>query len=449
MKSNNSQGGTEFNANQQRAPGGATQRKKAGRHSPATVQLRSVEPWPEPVDGAWLLDALVRELERFLVFPKWAAATIALWILHTYAFRLREVTTYMGIESPERECGKSTLVTVLSKFVDRAAISSNISPSAFFHVIEELQPTLFIDESDTNLRGKHDLLGILNAGYTKATAFVWRMAYDRAPEEDDGQEAETGAGKSGRAVRFSCWCPKAIASIGHLPSTLASRCIVFQMQRKMEQELCERLKALDGTDLQRMCVRFVLDHGVEIAKAEPEIPVGLSNRAADIWEPLFVLGDLAGGHWPVTARQAAIGLTARSQEESPVGALLLDIYMSFVGQNRERMFSREVVQALMAYEGRPWVDLTRGKLMSEQWLAKQLAPYGIKPKNMRIGDALAKGYVLADLMETFRRYIPKSALERLKAEVAERRALLDETEGKEVKPPQEGTEGWTGAGDGI
>jgi Protein of unknown function (DUF3631) len=302
MNSNKNQGGS--NANQTGASGGAKQKGRARWHSPATVELRSVEPWPEPVDGAWLLDALMKELERFMIFPKWAAATLALWILHTYAFRLRDVTTYIGIESPVRECGKSTLVTVLSKFVDRAAISSNISSSAFFHVIEELQPTLFIDESDRNLRGKHDLLGILNAGYTKATAFVWRMAYGQAPEEEDGEEAEAGSGKSGRAVRFSCWCPKAIASIGHLPATLASRCIVFQMQRKLDQELCERLKALDGTDLQRMCVRFVLDREMEIAKAAPIIPVGLSNRAADIWEPLLVLSDLAGG---ALARDRAAG----------------------------------------------------------------------------------------------------------------------------------------------
>jgi len=34
-----------------------------------------------------------------VVVSKWAAVTFALWILHTYAFRLRDVTTYMGIES--------------------------------------------------------------------------------------------------------------------------------------------------------------------------------------------------------------------------------------------------------------------------------------------------------------------------------------------------------------
>jgi hypothetical protein len=159
------------------------------RHLPQSVDFAAVQPWPEAVDGEELLDGLVGELQRFVVFSKWVAETFALWIVHTYAFRLREVTSYIGIESPEKECGKSTLLTVLSHFVDRAAVSSNISSSAFFRAIEELQPTLLIDEADTNLRGKDDLTGILNSGYTKRTAFVWRMCYDGATgrETEDGQ----------------------------------------------------------------------------------------------------------------------------------------------------------------------------------------------------------------------------------------------------------------------
>ena len=138
--------------------------------------LAPVEPWPAAVNGAAVLDALLRELQRFVVFPKWAAELLALWILHTYAFVLRSVTTYIAIESPEKECGKSTLLTVLSRFVYRPVVSSNISSSAFFRVIEELQPTFLIDEADTNLRGREELRGILNAGYYRPTAFVWRVA---------------------------------------------------------------------------------------------------------------------------------------------------------------------------------------------------------------------------------------------------------------------------------
>src|SRR5207247_10372067 len=120
-----------------------------------------------------------------------------LWILQTFWFWLRDVTDYIGSEAPERECGKSALVTVLSHFVNRAAVSSNISSSAFFRAIEELQPTLLIDEADTNLRGKGELRGILNSGYTKPTAFVWRICYDPAPEpEGIAEGTQRGAGAS-------------------------------------------------------------------------------------------------------------------------------------------------------------------------------------------------------------------------------------------------------------
>src|SRR5258705_6312499 len=178
-------------------------------HSPSSVELPMVEPWPEAVDGKDLLDKLMTELQRFVVFPKWAAVTFALWILHTFAFRLRDVTTYIGIESPEKECGKSTLLTVLSRFVNRAAVSSNISSSAFFRAIEELEPTLLIDEADTNLRGKVDLTGILNSVYTKPTAFVWRMCYDAVPERD-GEGGAAVSGSAGRGARVSWRGSKAV-----------------------------------------------------------------------------------------------------------------------------------------------------------------------------------------------------------------------------------------------
>jgi len=128
-----------------------------------------VDPWPEPVDGNVLLDELAALLRRFVILPQWAAETVALWILHTYAFQLRDVCTYLGIESPEKRCGKTTLLSVLSELVSRPVVAANISPPAFFRVIEEMQPTLLIDETDTFLRRNDELGGILNAGYKTTT----------------------------------------------------------------------------------------------------------------------------------------------------------------------------------------------------------------------------------------------------------------------------------------
>src|SRR2546427_12607782 len=120
-----------------------------------------------------------------------------------------------------------------------------------------------------------------------------------------------------------------MAAIGRLPETLADRCIVIRMQRKTAKEECERLRNLETTALRRQCARFALDNSERIASAKPEIPAGLNDRAADVWEPLLALAELAGGDWPERARQAAAGLTASAEENSPMGALLLHIFGGF------------------------------------------------------------------------------------------------------------------------
>src|SRR5580765_748757 len=169
-------------------------------------------PSSSPSSASLLLDELVRVLNRFVILPKWAPETLALWTLHTYAFQLRDVSTYIGLESPEKRCGKTTLLTVLSELVNRPVVAANISSPAFFRVIEEVRPTLLIDEADTLLQGNDELRGILNSGYTRKTAYVVRVANQPgrmmgvSGEARDAQERSAGSGT--RLARFSCWCPK-------------------------------------------------------------------------------------------------------------------------------------------------------------------------------------------------------------------------------------------------
>jgi hypothetical protein len=402
-----------------------------------------IEPWPEPVNGKELLDELEGLYKRFTVLPMWSAEALALWTPHTYAYHLRDVTTYIGIESPEKRCGKTTLLTVICGLVNRPVVASNISSPAFFRVIEEKAPTLLIDEADTVLHRNKELRGILNSGYARKTAYVIRAARQKARDE----VRESGNGRPGkrarresRLARFSCWCPKAIATIKHLPETLADRCIVIEMQRKNPQEQCERLRNLNGVELRRKCARFAADHAEEIARAQPEIPADLNDRAADIWEPLFVLADIAGGDWPERARRAAVALTAKAQEESPIVSLMLDLLVIFVQQGSEsggvgprggkRIFSRDIVADLNRYPNRPWVALRKGKEVTELWLAQQLRPYGLRPKTMWIGDTAAKGYLEDEFLEAVRRYVPRSAAQ---AFIDDQRAGMKRPEG-EVGP---------------
>src|SRR6266516_3219483 len=76
------------------------------------LALPPVEPWPEPVDGAQLLDDILLKISGSVVLPRWAPETLTLWVPHTFGFQYRDITTYIGLESPEHRCGKSTLITI-------------------------------------------------------------------------------------------------------------------------------------------------------------------------------------------------------------------------------------------------------------------------------------------------------------------------------------------------
>jgi hypothetical protein len=208
-----------------------------------------------------------------------------------------------------------------------------------------------------------------------------------------------------------------MAAIGRLPDTLADRCIVIRMQRKSGQESCERLRKLEAGPLKRRCARFALDHAEAIATARPEIPPELHDRAADIWEPLLVLADLAGGEWPKLARLAAVKLSANSEENNPMGSLLLDIFMILATTGGDRVFSRTLVLGLNQTPDRPWAEMRKGKPVTELWLAQRLRPYGIRPRAIWIDGTQAKGYLHDDFKELSRRYIPRSELEALRDEL--------------------------------
>ena len=398
-----------------------------GKPVDGSFVVADVEPWGEAVDGDLLLQELARTLRRFVVLPKWGPEALALWVVHTYAYDLRGVSTYVGVESPEKRCGKTTLLSVLSELVSRPVVAANISSPAFFRVIEEARPTLLIDEADTWLQGNEMLRGILNSGYTRKTAFVVRVAQWARKANADGEGKEDTGGRM-RLARYSCWCPKVMASIGKLPDTLADRCILIRMQRKTGGDDCERLRSLEASALRRQCAKFVLDHAKQITEARPELPRGLNDRAGDIWEPLLALADLAGGGWPEWARTAALELTTTVQETNPIGTLLLDIFVMFKLEEVERMTSREVVAELNLLVDRPWSELRPGRRITEHWLAHQLRPYGLQPRTLWIDEKTVRGYLLEEIVAASRRYARRQDLEEAVANATLRRASCEVAE---------------------
>src|ERR1700745_1735426 len=79
------------------------------------LELPEIKPWPGAVNGSELLDQIVGCLREYLVLPSGSAEITALWVLHTHVFDCFMITPRLAITSPEKGCGKTTLLDVINQ----------------------------------------------------------------------------------------------------------------------------------------------------------------------------------------------------------------------------------------------------------------------------------------------------------------------------------------------
>jgi hypothetical protein len=403
--------------------------------------FNSVPPCPEPVQAAGLLAEIESVIKNHVVLPDPAAAALAVWVLHTYTFELREAVAYVVIESPEKRCGKTTLIAVLAALARKPLIASNITAGALFRAIDSCRPTLFIDEADTFLAGNGTLRGMINSGNTWRTAYVLRLARGKPngpplahpPGVPPGSDSAVGSGGEPGLKRYSCWCPKVIALIGKAPDTIADRSIVVKMSRKLTTETCAPLTGLKTAEIKAKCARFALDEGPAIARHEKIRGDGLNDRAADTFDPLYVIARLAGGEWEGKLHAAALALTAAADSENAATELLLDIVSVFLETGREKIFSRDL--AGIFRDGRDGLRslALKGSAFDEYAISKLLRPYGVRPATIRIGTEVNKGYASVDFREALKHYVSGPEIDVRKKELHRRLELRAEAQAETDK----------------
>src|SRR5262249_18985426 len=93
------------------------------------------------------------------------------------------------------------------------------------------------------------------------------------------------------------------------------------MRRRAPDETIEafrrRVHAPQGEALCRRRAGWAATILDEATKARPDMPAGVEDRNADMWEPLLAVADIAGGSWPGRARAAAVALVAVAREVEP------------------------------------------------------------------------------------------------------------------------------------
>jgi putative DNA primase/helicase len=361
----------------------------SGQGRPVTVA--EVVPWHEPVDGDRLATMLSCAIRSHVSMSDAAADAVALWCLHTWCFDTFHITPRLAVYSPTRGCGKTTLLSTVSRLVLRPKLAISISPAAMFRTVEAVQPTLLIDELRKFLERDSEMHGLLNAGHAKGMT-VLRVLGDK-------QELR----------EFSCFAPVAFGTLGRAPDDLEDRSIVIRLQRKRADDAVTpfrdgRTQHLDV--LARQCARWCGDNAEAIADAadESETP-GLSNRTADNWRPLFAIAAVIGGEWPARCAEAAAVLESTRDDDSTGTMLLADIRDAFEAEKTDKLPSDTIIERLMAMDCRPWPEFSAGKPLTQNKLARLLKPFGVAPKNVRAGERVVKGYELSDFADRFERYL--------------------------------------------
>jgi hypothetical protein len=249
-----------------------------------------------------------------------------------------------------------------------------------------------IDEVDSFLRENEDARGILNSGFTRASAYIVRCV-----------------GDNHEATRFSTWSPKSLCGIGKLSATLADRSIPLRLRRKSAGETVANYMHIPQAEtepLRSRIARWADDNRESIRQSRPPLIASLHDRAQDCWEPLQAIAIAAGGDWPAHARAAALALHGAEDDVPSIGAeLLQDIKAIFDERDVKRIGSVELLIALNDDSEAPWVTWSRGRPMTGRQLAKKLEDFGIRAATMRYAGERFRGYERRDFDDAFSRYL--------------------------------------------
>ena len=356
------------------------------------------ELYAEPVlDIALIVSLIYQILDDHIACTDAVKVAVTLWILMTWLIPASHILPIAWINAPEKRCGKSTLLTLMSRMSKRSLSTSNITGSALFRSIESYKPTLFIDEIDTFINDNEGIRGVLNAGHSRDNPYIIRCV-----------------GDDNEPVPFNVFGAKAISGIGRIPDTLIDRSISLTLRRKMRNETKKRVRDLPASVtnlIQSKLARWADDSMTAIKAAKPVLPPYINDRAQDNWEILIKIAMILGDDWLEKAHRACIEISGSdSDEPSSNEQLLSDIRTVFSLNQTNRLLSRDLLTELCRDLEMSWSTYNEGKTITLRQIAKKLSAFRISSRDLRAFDingneVRGKGYDVIDFQDAFSRYL--------------------------------------------
>lgn len=354
-----------------------------------------------PNGGADILTAVRKEIEKFCVLPsEHALVAVTLWVAYTHLIMSFEFAPRLFVRSATKRSGKSRLLEIIAELVHRPLQTVNATVAYVFRSITEGDPpTLIFDEADTVFgptkvkeANNEDLRALLNAGFRK------------------GNNVGRTVGPMHVPTDFPVFAPAAIGGIGRLPDTVEDRAVIIHMKRRKATEPVTKFRITRDTpglnDLRDKLASWAAE-----VKGQLDVPADMpvDDRAADVWEPLVSIADLAGGEWPILARKAArilSGENADDDADSETIQLLADVRTVFASLPGVTFLkSQALCEALRNLEESPWDEMQLTPTKLGQRLGS--STYHIKSRKRQGGsEGRARGYHEKDFEDAFARHLP-------------------------------------------
>jgi hypothetical protein len=321
---------------------------------------------------------------------------MTLWVAFCYSIPEFDFAPRLCFWSPEKRCGKSLALEVVSHLLPNTLATSSISSASLFRILDRDETkVIFIDESDTVFGRNGDkekaetLRQLLNASFKRGQVVIRCEPPKYEPKE------------------FVIFAPVALAGIGTtaIPETVADRALMIEMRRMLPNE---RILEFESDEVEKYFApisekleEFARGSESRYRGLRPELPRDkLNPRARDLWKPLYKVAECAGEAWLEKAYKASLALSAGEsdpEEQSLKLRLLSDTRDIFFG---EQLSSKDLCQRLRDLEESPWAYREN---FNPNFVARLLKDYGIKPKPFSGGKI--RGYTRKSFEDAWSRYL--------------------------------------------
>lgn len=344
-------------------------------------------PDTEKSETSQVLDRVVSILDDYIAFPdNESRDAVALWVMHSWVYHAFENTPRLSVASSEPGSGKTRVLEIIKEMSPNPFMAVSVTPAVVFRKIDQSALiTVLIDEVDTifgrsgSASSHRELQGVLNSGYRKGSVVPRTVGTESVKD-------------------FRVFAPVAMSGLGNLPDALGTRSIHIKMKRaggtrnikplrmRFAEPVFNRLKVSLGA--------WARNYIEALSMSLPDLPDGVVDRNADIWEPLIAISDLAGPEWAERARKSCVHLIGTaSKKDEPYPVKLLSRVREIFEEEPERteLFTVDLIDKL----GSGWG-------LNPRTLSRVMSEYDVPVSRIRIDGKQSKGYRRDDLANAWK-----------------------------------------------